>query len=158
MKLATKTNNNRNYAFFIILFSLLMFTTSASAKLSRNSDGIVTDSNTGLQWQDNYSDNGDNIKEAKWIDAINYCEALNLGGYSDWRLPIFNELYYIADSNKRKPAINSTFQNIVSDGYWSSSTVEGDEYRAWSVHCYNGNSNLEDKSYSFYVRCVRAGQ
>jgi hypothetical protein len=52
MKQTTKTTNNGNFSFFIILFSLLMLTASASADFSRDGDGVVTDNTTGLQWQD----------------------------------------------------------------------------------------------------------
>jgi EAL domain-containing protein (putative c-di-GMP-specific phosphodiesterase class I) len=96
---------------------------------------------------------------AKWTDAIDYCEALSLGGHDDWRLPNFNELYSIADRSKRNPAIDTTvFENVVSDYYWSSSTVVGSENAAWSVHFDAGDDRLSDKSIRYYVRCVRAGQ
>jgi hypothetical protein len=121
--------------------------------------GVVKDTKTSLQWQNDYSDNGGNIKEAKWTDAIDYCEALSLGGHDDWRLPNFNELYSIADRSKRNPAIDTTvFENAVSDHYWSSSTVVGGENGAWDVGFYFGVGNLSYKSHSLYVRCVRAGQ
>ena len=117
-----------------------------------NATQVVTDSTTGLQWQDNV-----NITKT-WTQAIDYCEALTLGGYSDWRLPNFNELYFIADRSKRNPAIDSAFQNVVSDGYWSSSTVVGDEDSAWGVDFDNGDDDWDRKSNSYYVRCVRDGQ
>jgi hypothetical protein len=158
MKQTTKTTNNGNSTFFIILFSLLMLTASASADFSRDGDGVVTDSVTGLQWQDNYSDNGDNIKSAKWTDAIAYCEALSLGGDDDWRLPNFNELYYLADRSKRNPAIDPTFQHTASGYYWSSTTVVGYEGSAWGVYFYDGYDYWGDKDSSYYVRCVRARQ
>ena len=117
-----------------------------------NATQVVTDSSTGLQWQDDV-----NITKT-WTQAIDYCEALTLGANSDWRLPNFNELYFIADRSKRNPAIDSAFQNVVSDRYWSSSTVVGFEGHAWSVLFLNGNDNWYYKSHSYYVRCVRDGQ
>ena len=113
---------------------------------------IVADNNTGLQWQDNVNTN------KNWTDAIAYCEALSLGGHTDWRLPNFNELYYIADRSKSNPAMNSTFQNVVSSLYWSSTTVVGYENNAWNVNFNNGNDNWNNKSNSNYVRCVRDGE
>ena len=158
MKQTTKTTNNGNSTFFIILFSLLMLTASASADFSRDSDGVVTDSVTGLQWQDNYSDNGDNIKKAKWTDAIAYCEALSLGGDDDWRLPNFNELYYLADRSKCNPAIDPTFQHTASDLYWSSTTIVGGEGSALNVDFDDGGGHWNSKDDTYHVRCVRARQ
>ena len=141
-----------------ILLIMIGLSVTLMADFSRDGDGVVTDNTTGLQWQDDYSDNGDNIKEAKWTDAIDYCEALSLGGHDDWRLPNFNELYFIADRSKRDPAIDAIFQNVVSDFYWSSSTVVGDEGSAWYVYFDGGRDGWDDKSNSFYIRCVRVGQ
>lgn len=137
---------------------LMIASTALLADFTR-SNGVVTDNNTGLQWQDDYSDNGGNIKQATWTDAINYCENLTLGGYSDWRLPNFHELYYLADRSKVNPAIDSTFQSVVSNIYWSSTAVVGNENNAWAVQFYYGTDGWGSKSNDLYfVRCVRAGQ
>jgi len=118
-----------------------------------NITNIVTDNTTGLQWQDNATP-----VTMTWTAAINYCEALTLGGQSDWRLPNFNELYFLADRSKSNPAIDSTFQNVVSNDYWSSITVVGNENYAWLVDFNGGGDNLYRKSDSYYARCVRDGQ
>jgi len=117
-----------------------------------DSKQIVTDSTTTLQWQDDT-----NITKT-WTEAISYCEALSLGGYSDWRLPNFNELYSISDHSKRDPAIDSTFVNVLSDHYWSSTTVLGDEDYAWYINFINGGDGRYDKSNIRYVCCVRDGE
>ena len=116
-----------------------------------NTTQIVTDTNTKLQWQDNES------VSKKWTEAIDYCEALTLGGYNDWRLPNQNELRSIADRSKKEPAISATFQNVVSNYYWSSSTVVGYEYYAWGVFFDNGGHYWDYKSNERYVCCVRDG-
>jgi hypothetical protein len=135
---------------FIILLGLSV---SIWADFSRdNSTSIVTDNSTGLQWQDDV-----NITKT-WTEAIDYCEALTLGTYSDWRLPNQNELRSIADRTKINPAMDSTFQNVVSYYYWSSNTVVGDEGNAWLVGFSNGDGSWYFKSYSGYGRCVRDGQ
>ena len=116
---------------------------------------IVTDTITGLQWQDD--------AEAKtltknWNEAQAYCQALTLGGYSDWRLPVIDELMYVADRSKRDPAINPAFQNARSEDYWSATSTVGDEDIAWRVDFDNGIGNgyhWVGKSSSLYVRCVR---
>jgi len=150
-----QTNTNRplhNFSLFTISFSLLlMFTSVVSADFSRDGD-IVTDSVTGLEWQDDES-----VKKS-WEEAIEYCEALELGGHTDWRLPSFNELYTIADHTKKNPAIDAIFQAIVSAHYWSSTTIVGNEDYAWHVYFYDGYDYWDNKSGSGYVRCVRARQ
>ena len=143
---------------------------------------IVTDNITGLMWQDdgdaasvrkpwltqtNYDictgQNGQTQDTSKCTDtsgdtAATYCENLTLGGYTDWRLPTIDELMYIADRGKANPAIDSTFQSVVSDWYWSSTTVVGNENNAWVVNFGYGNGSWGFKSSDLYVRCVRAGE
>ena len=54
-----------------------------------------TDSSTGLMWAPTQNAiNGD------WNGARNYCANLQLGGYSDWRLPTIDELAAIFDRNE----------------------------------------------------------
>jgi len=143
-----------NFSFFILHLSLVLaFTAVASADFTRDgSTNIVTDNTTGLQWQDDV-----NISK-NWTDAIAYCETLTLGTYNDWRLPNINELHSVTDRSKRNPAMNSAFQSVVSNRYWSSSTVVGAEDSAWYVYFDLGNDNWYNKSNSYYVRCVRDGQ
>lgn len=122
---------------------------------------IVKDSFSKLEWQDDVTSS---IME--WENAITYCEALNLGGYNDWRLPNINELKSIVDRSKIAPAIVDGFENICSihdnvfyNSYWSSTTYEGYKGSAWAVDFgygfvyHNGSKNSAN-----YVRCVRAGQ
>ena len=128
-----------------------------SNRYIRNKDGIVFDIKTRLQWQDDYSDNGNRVKKAKWIDAINYCENLKLGGYNDWRLPNFNELFYLANRSKANPAINSVFKNTRSESYWSSTSLASKGNNAFVVYFDSGGGYLYDKPDFLYVRCVRGG-
>jgi len=141
-----------------ILSIMIGLSLAAQADFTRDdTTQIVTDTRTGLQWQDN---NDAKTITRKWTEAIRYCEDLNLGEHTDWRLPNFNELYFLADRSKRNPAISSVFQNIVSGYYWSSTAIVGDEGYAWYVYFYDGNGNGHwgNKSHAYHVRCVRAGQ
>jgi hypothetical protein len=141
-----------------ILLIMIGVSSFLSADFSRDSEGVVKDSNTGLFWQDNYADNESNIKQAIWSDAISYCEASTLGGRDDWRLPNKKELLSIVDYSIYNPSISSVFQNITSYNYWSSTTSASYTNYAWLVYFYNGFTSNYYKSYSRYVRCVRAGQ
>ncbi|MCR8725185.1 Lcl C-terminal domain-containing protein [Frigidibacter sp. ROC022] len=63
-----------------------------AASYTDNGDGTVTDDNTGLVWQQTPGND-----RLQYADAIGYCEALELGGLTDWRLPAIKELYSLAD-------------------------------------------------------------
>ena len=84
-----------------------------------DSKKVVKDHLTGLMWQDN---NPAKTIEKPWSSAKSYCSKLKLAGHSDWRLPNIRELLSIVDTNKYKPAIYSSFQNVSSDWYWTSTT------------------------------------
>ena len=120
-----------------------------------NTKQIVTDSDTQLQWQD---DSDTDTVQKSWQGAVDYCEASTLGGYDDWRLPTRVELFSIADKGKSNPAINSTFANISSSTYWSSTSLESGTSSAWVIHFGFSGDGAAVKSESWYVRCVRGGQ
>lgn len=116
---------------------------------------IVTDTKNELMWQDN--------SEAKtitktWDEAGTYCSDLSLGGYNDWRLPSVVELQTIVDMSRYSPAINSSFTNVTSSYYWSSTTDASYTSNAWRVYFNYGYTSYYDKTNSFYVRCVRGGE
>ena len=118
-----------------------------------NGDGTVTDDNTGLMWQQ-----GEGGKKT-WEDAISYCENLSIAGYTDWRLPNKNELNSIIDYELYNPAIDTTyFPGTNASYYWSSTTKADNSSFAWRVYFSHGYVVYWDKSSSYDVRCVRAGQ
>ncbi|MGK5092003.1 DUF1566 domain-containing protein [Deltaproteobacteria bacterium TL4] len=118
-----------------------------------NSDTVL-DRSRGLMWQ-----RQDDGTSRTWEAAISYCEALSLGGYSDWRLPNVRELESITSDSTYAPAINTTyFLNTSSSNYWSSTTSADNTSDAWYVYFYYGYVNYYYKTYSYYVRCVRGGQ
>ena len=115
----------------------------------QRNDEIVTDTQKGLMWQDNVS-----VKELKmnWDEAYIYAGNLNLGGYTDWRLPAKEELSTIVEKNFLRNKIYSIFSNCAFYRYWSSSIHKG---YAWSIYFGRGIEYCDYKSNSFYVRCVR---
>ena len=121
-----------------------------------NGDGTVTDLNTGLIWQ-----KGDTQKASgrTWQEACDYCAALALGGYSDWRLPTRRELLSIVNFGRLFPCITTTyFPDCISGYYWSSSAVVSNPDEAWGSSFYQPWMQPLTKAYSdFYVRCVRGG-
>lgn len=120
--------------------------------LDSGPEKIVTDNNTGLQWQRNYPQEG-----YSWEDAISYCKDLNYGGYTDWRLPDQSELWTIVDfGNGISPAINADiFPSTQADYFWTSSKDSSDSSLGVFVHFLYGISGKIKNTSSGYVRCVR---
>jgi len=145
--------------------------------IRNDADETVLNLGTNLMWQDN-ADVADVTKKKQWLTTANYndctsngnnclntfgdtatsyCDGLTLGGYTDWRLPTKEELYGIV-SGTTAPTISTVFQHVVSNNYWSSTNYAGNSLTAWFVRFSNGYQNGGFKIYSYYVRCVRAGQ
>lgn len=96
-----------------------------------NGNGTISDSATGLMWQQ--ADSGEGLN---WQDSLQYAENLNLGGYSDWRVPNAKELQSIVDYTRStetsgSAAIDPIFQTSSIENeadekdypyYWSSTT------------------------------------
>jgi hypothetical protein len=126
--------------------------------LTGNGDGTVTDTTTGLMWQQGEND----IKS--WGDALSFCNNLVLpltNSYEDWRLPNIRELESLTDDT-RYPAINKAFfpeayeSDWIETYYWSSTTYTSDTIVAWAVR-YDGAASLtNNKGANVYVRCVRS--
>ena len=57
------------------------------ASVSVADDAVYKDTETGLMWQ--IEDNGVDVS---WSAAKDYCEQLNSGGFTDWRVPTQDEL------------------------------------------------------------------
>ena len=121
---------------------------------------VVTDSVYKLIWQD-----GEEIYQGTYDEAVKYCENLTFAGFEDWRLPTLNELLSITDDSGYNPAINKAFKNIAYEmndkgeksygRYWSSTGRADDSSRAWLVDFWFGGVGWSGVSYRRFVRCVR---
>ncbi|MEA2014216.1 MAG: DUF1566 domain-containing protein [Thermodesulfobacteriota bacterium] len=132
----------------------------------KTDDGSVHDKDNKYTWYDsNPGTNGGNAGTAgngtdteDFIDALN---AENFGGFSDWRLPSIKELSSLVNSDIAYPGptINTAwFPRTMSSYYWSSTTYASHTDYAWRVNFNYGYVGGIYKSYSYYVRAVRAGQ
>jgi hypothetical protein len=127
-------------------------------------DGVVTDTVTGLVWQEPIPN-----ETYTWEEARCYCAALALTGHRDWRLPSRIELISLIDETITPPGPNinsAVFPSTVGGerdwdatgyGYWTSTPKAGDASAAWKVHFDNnyGNYIYEDVTLAEHVRCVR---
>ena len=116
----------------------------------------VTDNLTGLMWVKNPDSTLRN-----WASAMTYANNLTLCGYDDWRLPNVNELESLLNAEQANTAtwLNTQgFSNVQADYYWSSSTYAGDTAYAWVVDMWSGSVGGYNKTNTYYVWPVRAGQ
>ena len=118
-----------------------------------------------------------------WDTAVDYCENLTEGGYSDWRLPTITELRTLIKncpqtdfsgsctvtndclsySECRNDACagcdydeTGNYSKLGDNNWlWSASTRPDDSNYAWFVYFKTANVHYNDKSNSCYVRCVR---
>jgi len=136
----------------------ILITTFINADFSRDTNGIVTDNNTKLKWQDSYKDNS--IASKHWKDALNYCNTLTLGGLK-WRLPNINELKTLIVDKESKPLIDNAFKWTKSSFYWSSTTKASDSRESWCINFSSGgiwSANNGSTYYERLVRCVSSGK
>ena len=113
-----------------------------------NNDGTVTDTSTGLMWQQ------ETAGPMTWEQALSYCETISLAGHNDWRLPIRNELQSLVNYNVYEPSIDITvFPETLPSDYWSSTGYSTNN--AITVYFYGGLVWPAIMSSSHYVRAVR---
>lgn len=74
-----------------------------------NGDGTVTDTNSGLTWQQTPP-----LEGMTWQEAKEYCENLEFGGFSDWRLPTAKELFSISDFGTGWPYLDTTYFKLAT--------------------------------------------
>jgi len=143
-----------------------------------NSDGTITDLNTGLMWEKKVSggtrtcDLGSDLHAVDtrcrfadatgvWIDTVN---AENSGagyaGFNDWRISNVRELMSIVDYGRSSPgaAINPIFGPTDASDYLSSTRFAGNPNSVWFVIFTSGDVLLFDKSVASHVRAVRGGR
>jgi hypothetical protein len=122
-----------------------------------NGNGTISDDITGLMWQK--TDGG----EMAFENVLAYCRNLNLGGFSDWRLPTSHELFGINSYDKVNPALNTVYFAKTSAEYWWTSDVQADDAsKIWVVNAGGGiGAHPKTETVSaggtkhFHIRAVR---
>lgn len=124
---------------------------------TNNSNGTITDTVTGLMWQQ--VDGGEMTIENAFI----YADNLVLGGFSDWRLPSPIESFSILNHQNNNPAMNTTYFTASAAEYWWTNAYQaGDNTKVWCTNAGGGIGN-HPKSETisaggikkFHVRVVR---
>ncbi len=136
-------------AFILCLTGMVISGTAFGAgggQCEDNGDGTVTDNGSGLMWQKATAGS------MNWDAAMSYASSLSLGGHSGWGLPSKDELKGLYNSECK------SMMDVRNGFYWSSTTGADYTYRAWLVGFYGGRVGSDNKSGSYYVRAVRAGQ
>lgn len=125
----------------------------AGPRLKDQGDGTVFDQQTGLCWQQSGS-----TAAHTWEEALAYCNALDLGGYCDWRLPNIKELRSLSDDRTVKPSLDpAVFPGALGEPSWSSTTQSNRPERAWFVDFRTGLVSYADKTAPQRVLAVRGG-
>ncbi|MEI6435977.1 MAG: DUF1566 domain-containing protein [Bacteroidota bacterium] len=130
---------------FSTLFSVPHFTD--------NGNETITDNFTGLTWQKIQSPTS-----LTWEEALVYGETMSLGGKTDWRLPNVKELQSLNDVALFKPSFNkSYFPDVLSGNYWSSTSMQQTNTKAWDINVDYGIVSYNDKTQKENVLLVRGG-
>lgn len=127
--------------------------------IGTGSNTLTIDLATGLMWPADGSGLGCFMGSiCSWDTAVIYANALDLGGFTDWRLPNIKELMSIVDYNTANIAIDlSKFPATTTGYYWSATTNKGLTTLAWTILFSTGSVSVIPKSGSRYLRCVRGG-
>ncbi len=125
--------------------------------LTDNGNGTISDNNNLLMWQKVCV--GDFTIE----QAQEYVRQLNLGGFTDWRLPSGQELLSINHFDHINPAIDTTFfTKTIAEYWWTNERRADDTSKVWAVNAGGGigaHPKIEALAAGgtkhFWVRAVR---
>lgn len=123
---------------------------------------VAEDNITGLVWQgcpagkSGKDCSQGTASKVAWTNALSYCDGLDWGGATDWRLPDRYEINSIEDLSVRTPSLDVTVFPLPATGTsWCSSTLASDTTVAWGGDFTYGQIRIDFKTTPWYVRCVR---
>jgi hypothetical protein len=120
-----------------------------------DSGEIVRDTLTGLAWQRTF------LADQKWTEADEYCDMLDYGGHTDWRLPTPAELGGLVHYGRSDPTLDVTaFPGTPNGVFWTSLAAVWSTDQAWTVAFHLGwerGVRLRNVQEDRVVRCVRGG-
>ena len=115
---------------------------SGEDRFTDNGNGTVSDQCTGLMWTKTAT-----AERISWQEALHYCEALEEGGYDDWRLPNALELISLATMDSALPALS--FQPIFQFPPDLGDPFNPDDYPQW--RCWTSSTDVRNHMRAAYV-------
>lgn len=133
-----------------LCFSLILLSQGCSSKTNFQNieKGICHDTRSGLMWQNEKSQTIKTIEEAQ-----RYVKNLNIGGYTDWRLPTVYELYdlnYIFDIHQNGECVLDR-----KGRYWSDEKDSEGKAGSWEIADQCDPARRYVSGTDGYVRAVR---
>ena len=159
-----------------------------SMDFSISADGkIIFDSNTGLMWerqlnwrwgktvppqgesrpQDVFTYKDGEPRRRPYHEGVQYCKALRLGGYDDWRMPNIKEAHTVANYGSARPAIHIKYFEDVDPGIpgygdrgkggmWAGPLAPDHLNSGWHMGFIDGHFMGYPRTGYKTTRCVRA--
>ena len=125
----------------------------------------VLDKQTGLVWAKNLKFRQ---KSVSWEDAVKFCQNLEIGGKTGWRLPTRDEFITVLDTSQSVPALPEghpfevseveQFGGAGTNNYWTSTEYGSDKQSAWLVSIRVGDLQDSLKVFDAKVWPVRDGE
>lgn len=138
----------------LILICSLLFTvflvSSFAETLKDRGDGTVLDQETGLIWQQ--GDTG----RMPWLEAVRYCNQLDLASSRGWRLPFKDELKSLVAAIGSGDYLDfKAFPEVQAEVYWSLSREEQQPEQVWGVSFADGKEYMFNRNdFNFQARCM----
>jgi hypothetical protein len=127
---------------------------AAADRFRDHGNGTITDRQTDLMWLQTAAPSA----ATNWAAAVLFCNEMNYGGYSDWRLPHVRELSSFFDYGEATSVVPTEFplMNVQTNlGYWTSTTAAGNTNLAWVFLLQEGGSMMSPKDSLRYFLPVR---
>jgi hypothetical protein len=116
-------------------------------------NGVISDSKTGLQWEQVASGYDWNV-----VDSITYCDGLTLAGKTDWRRPTVAEFETLLDLTKTTGPLLDDVKfpaACATCAYWTAVPYQPDPASFWVLSVENGLYGQMGPPQATQGRCVR---
>lgn len=140
------------YKILFMIGSLLLVSLASdlqAAQLVARGDGTVLDQRTGLIWQQ------DAAGRMPWLEAVRFCNQLDLANVRGWRLPFRDELKTLISPADAVLLDEKIFPGAQAEVYWTLSREEQQPDQVWGVSFVDGKDYLYNrKEFNYQTRCM----